>query len=161
MEMEVMEARLIRASELNGEMDDDDTGQWQNRHAADSVFTASFLCWMVVNPNTSSSLITNLYWFVVHSQYELYTHRVQFIVNSSNSLQNSQCEFFRGGAGSVGWCPVDALTKAKKNQMWRSTLEMDPFKVKDEFRILFQKPCRQAASYLCAIQTLWMQNWFF
>lgn len=26
MEMEVMEARLIRASELNGEMDDDDTG---------------------------------------------------------------------------------------------------------------------------------------
>ncbi len=27
MEMEVMEARLIRASELNGEMDDDDTGQ--------------------------------------------------------------------------------------------------------------------------------------
>ncbi|XP_016516918.1 unconventional myosin-XVIIIa-like isoform X8 [Poecilia formosa] len=29
MEMEVMEARLIRASELNGEMDDDDTGQTQ------------------------------------------------------------------------------------------------------------------------------------
>lgn len=27
MEMEVMEARLIRASELNGEMDDDDTGK--------------------------------------------------------------------------------------------------------------------------------------
>lgn len=27
MEMEVMEARLIRASELNGEMEDDDTGQ--------------------------------------------------------------------------------------------------------------------------------------
>lgn len=27
MEMEVMEARLIRASELNGEIDDDDTGQ--------------------------------------------------------------------------------------------------------------------------------------
>lgn len=27
MEMEVMEARLIRASELNGEMDDDDTGE--------------------------------------------------------------------------------------------------------------------------------------
>lgn len=27
MEMEVMEARLIRASELNGEMDDDNTGQ--------------------------------------------------------------------------------------------------------------------------------------
>lgn len=26
MEMEVMEARLIRASELNGEMEDDDTG---------------------------------------------------------------------------------------------------------------------------------------
>lgn len=26
MEMEVMEARLIRASELNGEMDDDETG---------------------------------------------------------------------------------------------------------------------------------------
>lgn len=26
-EMEVMEARLIRASELNGEMDDDDAGQ--------------------------------------------------------------------------------------------------------------------------------------
>lgn len=25
--MEVMEARLIRASELNGEMDDDDTGK--------------------------------------------------------------------------------------------------------------------------------------
>lgn len=25
--MEVMEARLIRASELNGEMDDDDTGE--------------------------------------------------------------------------------------------------------------------------------------
>lgn len=28
MEMEVMEARLIRASELNGEMDDDDTGEF-------------------------------------------------------------------------------------------------------------------------------------
>lgn len=28
MEMEVMEARLIRASELNGEMEDDDSGQW-------------------------------------------------------------------------------------------------------------------------------------
>lgn len=27
MEMEVMEARLIRASELNGEMDDDETGK--------------------------------------------------------------------------------------------------------------------------------------
>lgn len=27
MEMEVMEARLIRASELNGEMEDDDSGQ--------------------------------------------------------------------------------------------------------------------------------------
>jgi hypothetical protein len=27
MEMEVMETRLLRASELNGEMDDDDTGQ--------------------------------------------------------------------------------------------------------------------------------------
>lgn len=27
MEMEVMEARLIRASELNGEMDDDGTGE--------------------------------------------------------------------------------------------------------------------------------------
>lgn len=27
-EMEVMEARLIRASELNGEMDDDDTGEF-------------------------------------------------------------------------------------------------------------------------------------
>lgn len=27
MEMEVMEARLIRASELNGEMEDDDAGE--------------------------------------------------------------------------------------------------------------------------------------
>lgn len=27
MEMEVMETRLIHASELNGEMDDDDTGK--------------------------------------------------------------------------------------------------------------------------------------
>lgn len=29
MEMEVMETRLIHASELNGEMDDDDTGKGQ------------------------------------------------------------------------------------------------------------------------------------
>uniref|UniRef100_A0A671LCM1 Unconventional myosin-XVIIIa-like n=1 Tax=Sinocyclocheilus anshuiensis TaxID=1608454 RepID=A0A671LCM1_9TELE len=33
MEMEVMEARLIRASELNGEMDDDDTGgEWRLKY---------------------------------------------------------------------------------------------------------------------------------
>ncbi|XP_026549368.1 unconventional myosin-XVIIIa-like, partial [Notechis scutatus] len=33
MEMEVMEARLIRAAELNGEMDDDDTGgEWRLKY---------------------------------------------------------------------------------------------------------------------------------
>ncbi|MEQ2210845.1 Unconventional myosin-XVIIIa, partial [Xenoophorus captivus] len=33
MEMEVMEARLIRASEINGEMDDDDTGgEWRLKY---------------------------------------------------------------------------------------------------------------------------------
>lgn len=32
MEMEVMEARLIRASELNGEMDDDDSGEHAHVH---------------------------------------------------------------------------------------------------------------------------------
>lgn len=36
MEMEVMEARLIRAAELNGELDDDDSGSvppWAQRGA--------------------------------------------------------------------------------------------------------------------------------
>lgn len=33
MEMEIMEARLLRASELNGEMDnDDDSGKTQNNN---------------------------------------------------------------------------------------------------------------------------------
>lgn len=44
MEMEVMEARLIRAAELNGELDDDDSG------------TASLQCWLLANPAVSPSL---------------------------------------------------------------------------------------------------------
>lgn len=36
MEMEIMEARLLRASELNGEMDnDDDSGKTQNNNLDD------------------------------------------------------------------------------------------------------------------------------
>lgn len=38
MEMEVMEARLIRASELNGEMDDDDTGEFVTSLPGQSKF---------------------------------------------------------------------------------------------------------------------------
>ena len=42
MEMEVMEARLIRASELNGEMDDDDTGL--NHKCPKSTFSTLSKC---------------------------------------------------------------------------------------------------------------------
>lgn len=43
MEMEVMEARLIRASELNGEMEDDNTGQTPcHLHNSDSDINVSY-----------------------------------------------------------------------------------------------------------------------
>lgn len=55
MEMEVMEARLIRAAEINGEVDDDDTGgseargawQWPEQQAlmpVPPIVQAYFLC---------------------------------------------------------------------------------------------------------------------
>ena len=40
MEMEVMEARLLRASELNGELDEDDTGQ-EHSHPHITMVTSS------------------------------------------------------------------------------------------------------------------------
>lgn len=44
MEMEVMEARLIRAAELNGEMDDDDSGGSSPRVCISLFLVPNFRC---------------------------------------------------------------------------------------------------------------------
>lgn len=52
MEMEVMEARLIRAAEINGEVDDDDAGGSQVEEAGGPEWQGlvPFLPWVITHP---------------------------------------------------------------------------------------------------------------